>query len=72
MTEIAHASCLVPECGWSAAEACRDMAGCLATWHVYEKHPEIWRDLAGNRVPADPDPRVPGQRAVLLARNGLN
>lgn len=34
-----------------------DEAGCNATWHVFENHPDHWRALFGDRPPTDPDPR---------------
>lgn len=46
-------------CDWHSRNwPTRDQAGCEATWHVYEKHPQAWRALFGNQPPRDPDPRV--------------
>ncbi len=53
-------------CGWqSGPQPSRDIAGYLSTWHVYEQHPEVWRVIAGDRMPADPDPRDPIVRKYL-------
>jgi hypothetical protein len=52
-------------CDWETGEPERSVAGCLATWHVYEKHPDIWRQVAGDRPPLDPDPRIPAVRAQI-------
>jgi hypothetical protein len=62
----------VPDCPWKTGETIRDIAGYMATWHVYEKHPDLWRDAAGDRPPLDPDPRIPEVRQVLSALNGSN
>lgn len=59
------AVCRVPGCGWETSEPIRDIAGCLATWHVYEQHPDVWKDVAGDRPPRDPDPRSPEVRAAM-------
>jgi hypothetical protein len=48
------------------------IAGCLMTWHVYEKHPEEWRKVCGGRPPSDPDPRRPLVRAAMIAAASLN
>lgn len=52
-------------CGWKTQEPVRHIAGCLATWHVYETHPEAWASVAGDRQPRDPDPRIPEVRLQL-------
>lgn len=46
-------------CGWISADwPLTDMARCEASWHVYETHPEQWRQAVGSdRLPVDPDPR---------------
>lgn len=52
-----------------SAETREDIAGCLATWHVYENHPDVWRSVIGDRPPVDPDPRDQQQRmAMILGR----
>jgi hypothetical protein len=63
------ARCLL-DCGWQTAEPVPHIAGCLATWHVYEKHRDAWIRLMGDREPVDPDPRDPVARAVLDAALG--
>ena len=52
-------------CDWQTAEPEQVVSGCLAAWHVYEQHPEIWRRVIGDRVPRDPDPRDPAVRAQI-------
>lgn len=52
-------------CGWETAEPERTVTGFLASWHVYEKHPELWRAVIGDRPPLDPDPRDPAVRARI-------
>ena len=52
-------------CDWETGEPQRHVAGCMATWHVYEQHPDIWRQVAGDRPPADPDPRNQAERALI-------
>lgn len=49
-------------CGWHTREPDQAVTGFLATWHVYEKHPEIRRQVMGDRPPRDPDPRIPWVR----------
>jgi len=45
-------------CPWESRDwLTRDQAGCEATWHVYEEHPDQWRALFGDAPPRDPDPR---------------
>jgi hypothetical protein len=53
---MAHV-CRQPGCGWQTAEPEQAVAEALSVWHVYEEHPEVWRRLAGDRPPLDPDPR---------------
>jgi hypothetical protein len=65
------ARCLVPGCGWRTEEPVRTIAGCLATWHVYEAHPDVWKNVAGNRPPLDPDPRDPAVHQALAGQYGL-
>lgn len=52
-------------CDWETAEPERAVSGCLASWHVYEKHPDVWRRVIGDRPPLDPDPRIPAVRAQI-------
>lgn len=50
-------------CYWKSQEwPTRDEAGCEASWHVYEEHPQAWRMLFGDEPPRDRDPRK-GKRA---------
>jgi len=70
--EPGRAYCRVPDCRWVSREfQFRDMAGCAASWHIYEKHPETWRDLFGDRPPNDPDPRTDAGLAEIFLRNVL-
>jgi hypothetical protein len=62
------ARCLLENCGWTTSEPFHDIAGCFATWHVYEEHPDVWRTQFGSRLPEDPDPRIPEVYALLLVR----
>lgn len=66
------AYCKLPGCDWMTGEPVRDIAGCLAAWHVYEDHPEVWRELFGSRPPVDPDPRIPEVRMALSVLSGSN
>lgn len=52
-------------CSWNTAEPDQLITGCLAAWHVYENHPDVWRAVIGDRLPLDPDPRIPAVRAQL-------
>jgi len=54
-------------CEWAAEEVTRHAAGSLASWHVYEQHPDTWRSLFGDRPPIDPDPRTAAGRQKALA-----
>ena len=49
-------------CEWQTMEPEYRVSGCLATWHVYENHPDVWRRIMGDRPPRDPDPRDPAVR----------
>ena len=60
------------ECGWETSEPTRDIAGCLASWHIFETHPDVWARLFGPEPPRDPDPRDSLIRAVLLAQGQLS
>jgi hypothetical protein len=64
------AYCRLPDCGWKTGEPVQDIAGCLASWHVYEEHPEEWLRVFGIRPPLDPDPRIPAVRQYLDALHG--
>lgn len=62
------AVCDVTGCGWiSGSQPNATVAGCMATWHVYEEHRDVWVTLAGDRLPADPDPRIPAVYQSLAA-----
>jgi hypothetical protein len=52
-------------CDWATAEPELAVSQCLATWHVYEEHPEIWQRIFGDRPPRDPDPRIPAVRMQI-------
>jgi hypothetical protein len=52
-------------CGWQTLEPEQVVSGCLAAWHVYEQHPELWRRVMGDRPPGDPDPRIPSVRMQI-------
>jgi hypothetical protein len=46
-------------CPWASPPyPTRDLAGCAATWHVFEGHRETWRSMFGGLSPRDPDPRL--------------
>jgi hypothetical protein len=66
------ARCRVLGCGWRSDEPKEYISGCLATWHVYEEHPDIWKGVFGDRPPIDPDVRIPEQRLLLEVVNSLN
>ncbi len=54
---MSHSSCCV--CEWTSGDySTSDMAGCAATWHVYEAHRAEWLNLFGDNPPRDPDPRL--------------
>ena len=61
---MAH-SCRQPGCEWHIAELEEFVSQCMATWHVYEDHPDIWQALIGDRPPRDPDPRDPAVRMQI-------
>jgi hypothetical protein len=52
-------------CDWQTLEPEPAVSGGLATWHVYEQHPEAWRRIVGDRPPRDPDPRIPSVRMQI-------
>jgi hypothetical protein len=54
--------CKQPGCKWRTAEPEEFVSQCLATWHVFEDHPDIWLAVIGDRPPRDPDPRDPATR----------
>lgn len=65
---MSSSSCKVPLCDWISEDVYnRDIAGCLATWHVYEKHPDVWRQVIGDRPPVDPDPRTSEGMAIIMS-----
>jgi hypothetical protein len=66
------AKCKVAECNWETDEPSRHISGCLATWHVYEEHPDAWKSLFGDRPPIDPDVRIPEQRLLAEVTEILN
>lgn len=45
-------------CEWVASDPRSHISGCLMTWHVFEKHPDVWREKFGDRPPRDPDVRT--------------
>jgi hypothetical protein len=47
------------QCGWVSHNwPSLHIAGCEASWHVYEEHREAWIKIIGSdRPPRDPDPR---------------
>jgi hypothetical protein len=57
--------CLQPGCKWQTGEPEEFVSQCLASWHVYEDHPDIWLALIGDRPPQDPDPRIPAVRMMI-------
>jgi hypothetical protein len=59
------ARCKVKDCRWDTQFLNPHIAGCLATWHVYEEHPDVWREVCGDRPPNDPDPRT--KRGMAMA-----
>jgi hypothetical protein len=61
-------TCQVPECGWETVEPSMPVARSVAVWHVYEDHPAVWRELAGDRPPDIPDVRDPAVRRMMLAQ----
>ena len=66
------AYCKVPGCVWATGEPVEVISGCLATWHVYEQHRDVWKNVMGDRPPSDPDPRTPegqGKIAEWIAGN---
>jgi hypothetical protein len=49
--------CKVGDCLWSSGlQESDEIAGYLATWHVYEEHRDVWAGQFGDRPPRDPDP----------------
>jgi hypothetical protein len=57
--------CAQPGCGWQTLNPEQPVSEGLAVWHVYEDHPDVWRQIAGDRPPRDPDPRDPAVRARI-------
>lgn len=64
--------CRLGKCEWESEGPVEGIVGCLATWHVYEDHPEIWAAFAGDRPPTDPDPRTEQGRRLIMGASGLN
>jgi hypothetical protein len=64
--------CKLGECKWTAENPVEGIVGCLATWHVYEDHRDVWLAVAGNRPPRDPDPRTEEGRRLIMGASGLN
>lgn len=63
--EIFTATCSL--CPWTVGAATHHEGGCLASWHLYEEHPGVWRGFHGDRAPRDPDPRTPEGKQRALA-----
>jgi hypothetical protein len=66
---MARSECKVSGCGWTAEAPIKDIAGCAATWHVFERHPEVWESMFGCSPPVDPDPRSDDGLLVILQGN---
>jgi hypothetical protein len=65
--------CLVEGCKWQDYNRLALVSKCLATWHVYEEHPEIWEKVVkSNRPPRDPDPRTEEGLAEIIAYAAQN
>lgn len=58
MSEISTATCTV--CSRSECWSSRHAAGCAMTWHVYEMHPQVWKNVIGDQPPRDPRPETVG------------
>lgn len=57
MAEQFRSTCQL--CPWvSVPYPTRGLAGCRATWHVFEDHPTVWSAMFGSVPPVDPDPRL--------------
>lgn len=66
------AKCRVSGCGWTNDHPLEAVSGSMATWHVYEKHHDVWRNIFGNRPPVDPDPRTDDGMAIAMAMEVLD
>ena len=48
------------KCEWTSGyQPNSAISGSLASWHVYEKHQDVWLETIGSRPPVNPDPRDP-------------
>ena len=41
-------------------------ADAAAVWHLFDAHPGRWFTVAGDAVPTDPPPILPGHRPVRV------
>ncbi len=64
--------CLVPNCDWTSEVPIKSVAGCLATWHVFEKHYDVWQGIFRDRPPVDPDPRTEEGMTIAMAMEVLD
>lgn len=64
--------CQVSGCNWITEIYEEDITGCLATWHVFEEHPEVWKEIIGDRPPIDPDPRTEAGMAEIIRGRNIN
>jgi len=54
---VSYSRCEI--CRWTSRDwPTRHQAGCEVTWHVYEEHRDVWRNMFGDGKPRDPDPRT--------------
>ena len=60
------------ECDWYTEDPVKRIAEARATYHVYRKRPERWREVVGDRPPLDPDPDTPDGFASLAGITGTN
>jgi hypothetical protein len=65
------ANCKVPGCNWKTNIPSRHISGCLATWHVYEKHYDVWVRVIGECPPIDPDVRTAEGLAQAVIEEAL-
>ena len=58
-------------CSWHETWSTTHAACCAASWHVYAKHPRLWREAIGEyRAPVDPKPGLVGNRLDSLGNEG--
>lgn len=57
-------------CGHNEAWTTEPAAHAAASWHVHDAHPEIWRELFGDRDPEDPLPDTLGRQFAEWERQG--